>query len=211
MLRDWLRAVTPLEPTLRQKPLPERLAKQLRRIPDQEILCRDLDGRWTEWNAGEPEGIEGRKVGDHLAACERCRSLWAVLVAARPEPALLPVQLRARLRGVSTPRRRAPWWLSDVRFALAASYLLALCVTFGAAAAGETPAAGESSGKALVRSVTVVGGEVVGRARQAVAASSRLGSELQRVVEELFSSSSERNPEEMIPAGDPRPSNEERR
>jgi len=220
VLRFWKKATAPLIGPQARRPLPEGLEKKLRSIPSQVLLCRDVDGHWAEWGAGELRGPEVRQIQDHLADCDRCRKLCAALGAVQAsaqKPLPLPAHLRVRLRRVPAPRQRIPWWLGDIRFALAASYLLALCVTFGASAAGKTPNLREGSSDALVRSVTSVGGEVNGRARQALAASGRLGTELQRVAEDWLSFPLEKTlalentNEEEIPAENLRPSNEERR
>ena len=118
--------------------LPAALHQRLREIPRRETLCRDVHRGWAELAREELPPEEARRLRNHLAGCERCTAVYAVLEAAVLEPPLpLPARLVFRLNGLGRgraeekPRRqRLALWIRDVRYAAAFSYLGALLVMF---------------------------------------------------------------------------------
>ncbi len=122
-----LTGLTPL-PAAPRPPLPADLRSRLEAIPEQVTLCRDLDRLWAHWLAGELEPRDAARLAEHRGSCARCRAVLAALAAARAAAAVsLPEALRLRLRRLPEQiRRRAPFWLVDVRYALVVSYLLAV-------------------------------------------------------------------------------------
>lgn len=235
-LPAWLQIgwTTPA-PRLEDDPLPPALRARLGAIPEQELLCRDVDGLWAPWLAGRLAGKpEESQVREHLEGCRRCRSLCGVLAEARQDVQPLPATLAVRLRGLTDTRPALPWWIADTRFAVAACYLLAACVALMAGAAAGWPAmadlldtatASPKTRQTLERSLAAVGDGVHRRAQRAMEAGSRLGHEMERVSSDLTSdlrTGLERtapvldlknlNPDlnETTPGGSGRPINDER-
>jgi|GEM_PF-4368608 hypothetical protein len=117
-----------------QRPLPATLQDRLRIIPQQMVVCRDVDRGWAELAREELAPGAAAGLRDHLACCERCATVYATLEAAVLEPPRpLPGTLTFRLHGVPRSRpakARVPAFIRDIRYAAAASYLGALLVMF---------------------------------------------------------------------------------
>lgn len=132
--------------------LPEGLGSRLREIARQEMLCRDFDRLWPEHLRAELVPDEARRVALHLESCRRCATLAAVLEAAvvLEEETLAP-SLAARLSALGRRLRPPlPFYVRDVRFAAAASWLLAIAL---AALLGGPEALAERGLTALQRPV----------------------------------------------------------
>ncbi|HEX9732629.1 MAG TPA: hypothetical protein VGG06_11670 [Thermoanaerobaculia bacterium] len=112
----------PIEPP---RPLPARLRERLLAIPREAAVgCHDVDRLY----AAARQRVHGSEADaaalGHLAACERCRTLFGVLDAAfRGAPLPLPRLLGARLRAIALPR--LPLLARDVRLSAAACAMLA--------------------------------------------------------------------------------------
>ena len=140
----WARTLEEALERPSQSALPTGLASRLRSIPENTVLCRDVDrlyraSRRRAAGDSDPATLD-RAALDHLASCSRCRKLYGVLESALLEtPLPLPDTLEPRLVAV---QRANPWvppgWIRDVRYAAAACLLLAATLSF---AVGDASAA----------------------------------------------------------------------
>lgn len=113
--------------------LPPELAGRLRAIARRETLCRDVDRLWPELIASSPilEAAELAALERHVESCRRCASVvgWLAPAFVPPLREPLPPATAHRLRAIArTHRRPLPFYLGDVRFAAAASWILALAL-----------------------------------------------------------------------------------
>lgn len=135
-LLAWIRPVhrEGLVRTEGQRPLPAALQDRLRIIPQQMVVCRDVDRGWAELARQELAPGTAAGLRHHLARCERCAAVYATLETAvleppRPLPGTLTFRLHALGRSPA-PKARVPAFVRDIRYAAAASYLGALLVMF---------------------------------------------------------------------------------
>lgn len=113
------------------------LLERLRALPQQVVLCRDIDRRWNELletdDSVRRAPAELATLRGHVDACERCQTVFAALATAADLPRLeLPAKLVFRLPAVARqlPRQQLqlPRSLREPRWALAASLLMALAL-----------------------------------------------------------------------------------
>jgi hypothetical protein len=164
MLTGWFHR-TPKAPREGAESLPESLRSRLLSLPQELVLCRDVDRQWAELLAGELEEAKAQGLRRHAADCQRCGLLLATLGTAREDREPIPKALLTRLRVPLRARRPAPWWVVDVRFALAASYLVALVALPAFGLKGDPG----SNAKGAVREKTLRTVEELERGQQAVA------------------------------------------
>ncbi|MCB1033154.1 MAG: hypothetical protein KDD47_04895 [Acidobacteria bacterium] len=138
MLKRWRPVFKHGDSSLRMKgadgrqEVPSGLEERLRRIPNEVLLCRDIDRLWAPLLSDELEASLDQRCRDHIGGCPRCHRLVSVLREAReapeePREAFLR-ELRAIPRRPSVVRHRseAPWWVLDLRYAAALCYALAV-------------------------------------------------------------------------------------
>lgn len=125
----WARRLAFVPQVRQEHALPRGLAERLRRIPQQEVVCRDVDRLMAATRAGVHGGPAELAACQHLDTCARCAAVFAAIAqamkAARPRP--MPQSLLDRLREV-TKTSRVPRLLIDldVRWAVAASIMMGL-------------------------------------------------------------------------------------
>ena len=121
-----------------RRPLPESLRARLQAIPRRVVVCRDRERLYAAARAAAHGERPEPAAAEHLASCDRCRTLYGTLRAAFEEtpPAPTPT-LFDRLKGIARGVEPLPAWIADGRWATAACLLLAVVLT---ALAGDSAA-----------------------------------------------------------------------
>jgi hypothetical protein len=127
---DWTRTAA-----VAAQPLPASLRSRLRSIPQQVATCRDVDRLYAAARrraAGRPPEPA---TAAHLAACDRCRTLYGTLESAFSErlPPPPPGLVAALKEIVRRPERLLPQWIAEPRLATAACILMTVLLSSMAA------------------------------------------------------------------------------
>ncbi len=180
---SWAERLEGLTAAEARVPLPENLRRRLLAIPEEKVGCGDVErlyrAAWQRARTGEAEP----EAAAHLAACARCRPIYATLTASfRTLRRPLPRALASRLRAI-TERPRLPLLVRDGRLALAASALLTASVLL--LVGDPTPLVKETAAK--MSSQATVMAEMSEERRQALfeAVSAEVGARYERGREKL--------------------------
>jgi len=127
----WAGYVEAAAATAVELPLPASLRCRLRSIPQQMTICRETDRLYAAARrraAGHPPEPA---AAEHLAACDRCRTLYGTLQSAfSKSSAPPPPQLIAGLKRIARPSgRRLPDWIAEPRLATAACILMTVLLS----------------------------------------------------------------------------------
>lgn len=123
---EWTRTVAESD-----RPLPANLRDRLRSIPRQITTCRETDRLYAAARQRAAGQAPDPVTAEHLAACDRCRTLYGTLQSAfsetLPPP---PPRLFARLKKIARPaERRLPVWIAEPRLATAACILMTVLLS----------------------------------------------------------------------------------
>jgi hypothetical protein len=119
--------------------LPPGLTRRLQAIPQQVVLCRDIERLYAEarnraakrTNGEAPAMAREPAASEHLTNCSRCQHLYNVLSSVLLEPPQpLPQRLFPRLTALAQrPSCPPSRWLQDARYAAAVCVLIATLLT----------------------------------------------------------------------------------